>query len=84
MKYSLRVSNAFERKLRRLKPRDRERAWTIIDEIQRDPYSYRSLSGQLSGTRSARAGDLRIIYVIDEPEKRIILLHVGHRERVYE
>jgi addiction module RelE/StbE family toxin len=84
MKYSLRVSNAFERQLRRLKPRDRERAWVIIEEIQQDPHVYKSLSGQLSGTRSARAGDLRIIYAVDETEKRVFLLQVGHRERVYE
>ena len=83
-KYSLRVSNAFERQLRRLKTQDRERAWTTIDGILQDPHSYKSLSGQLSGTRSARVGDLRIIYAIDETEKRIILLYIGHRERVYE
>ena len=40
--------------------------------------------GQLAGTRSARIGDLRIIYTVDEAEKRAILLHVGYRERVYE
>ncbi len=84
MKYSLRVSNAFERQLRRLKPRDQERTWSVIDEVQQDPHSYKPLGGRLSGTRSARAGNLRIIYAIDETEKRIILLHVGHRERVYE
>jgi len=84
MKYSIRVSNAFERQLRRLRSQDRQRVWTVLDEIERDPHSYKPLSGQLSGTRSASAGDLRIIYAIDEVEKRVILLHVGHRERVYE
>ena len=84
MKYSLRVSNAFERQLRRLKPEDRERVWTVINEIQQAPHSYKPLGGQLSGTRSARTGDLRIIYALDESEKRVVLLHVGHRERAYE
>jgi mRNA-degrading endonuclease RelE of RelBE toxin-antitoxin system len=56
----------------------------VIRDIQEFPYSYKVLAGQLVGTRSARIGDFRIIYAIDVKEKRIILLHVGQRERVYE
>lgn len=84
MTYSIRVANSFEKDLKKLRQADRERIWKVLEEIQETPYSYKSLSGQLSGTRSARVGDLRVLYVIAENEDRIILLHVGHRERVYE
>ncbi len=84
MTYSLRVSNSFERDLRKLSASDRERVWTALEEIQKSPYSYKPLRGQLEGTRSARLGTLRIIYTVDEQQKHIILLHVGYRERVYE
>lgn len=84
MKYSLRVSNTFKRELRRLKQIDRERIWGLIQQIVEAPYSHKALTGQLRDTRSARLGSLRIIYAVDEHEKRVILLHVGFRERVYE
>jgi addiction module RelE/StbE family toxin len=84
MKYSIRVANTFERELRRLGHSDRGRIWKAIAEIQESPYSNKELAGQLADTRSSRVGGLRIIYAIDDKEKRIILLHVGHRERVYE
>ena len=84
MSYGIRVSNTFERQLRKLRPRDRERVWTVIKEIQEAPYSYKQLTGQLTGTRSARKGELRILYAVDEDEKRVVLLYVGYRERVYE
>lgn len=84
MKYRLRVSNSFERDLRKLGNLHKEKTWKLIEQIQASPYSYKRLTGQLMGTRSARSGDLRIIYAIDEHDKRVILLHVGQRERVYE
>ncbi len=84
MKYTLRLSNASKRQLRRLGRRERARTWELIAKIQEDPYSYKPLSGQLSGTRSARTGNLRVIYAVDETEERIILIYLGYRERVYE
>jgi mRNA-degrading endonuclease RelE of RelBE toxin-antitoxin system len=84
LKYALRVSNTFERQLRRLGRRDRERVWKAVHEIEASPYSYKPLGGQLAGTNSARVGNLRIVYAVDEPAKRVVLLYVGPRERVYE
>ena len=84
MKYALRVTNTFGRELKRLSERDRERVLSLIEEVQESPYEYKPLSGQLSGARSARAGDLRLIYTVDDVQKLIVLLFVGHRERVYE
>ncbi len=53
--------------------------------MNKDPYSYKALGGQLAGTHSARTGGLRVIYAIDEKLKKpVILLYVGHRESVYE
>ncbi len=84
MKYRIRVTNTFERQLKKLTQRDRERVWRLIGEVQESPYLYKSLSGQLSSARSARVGDIRLIYTVDGNQKLVVLLHVGHRERVYE
>jgi mRNA-degrading endonuclease RelE of RelBE toxin-antitoxin system len=80
----VRVSNKFERELRKLGRADQDRIWKLLEEIQEEPHSYKLLSGQLSGMRSARTGDLRLLFIIEEKEKRIVLLQVGYRERVYE
>lgn len=40
--------------------------YSIIKEIIEDPYSYKELKGQLKNLRSARFGDFRIIYRINE------------------
>jgi mRNA interferase RelE/StbE len=82
--YSVRVANSFERDLRKLRQEDGGRIWRALEEIQESPYAYKPLGGQLAGTRSARVGNLRVLYIIEEKERRIVLLHAGHRERVYE
>jgi mRNA interferase RelE/StbE len=33
---------------------------------------------------SLRIGDYRVIYKIDKPEKRVLVLSVGHRKKVYD
>jgi mRNA interferase RelE/StbE len=33
---------------------------------------------------SLRIGDYRVIYEIDKPEKRILVLFIGHKKKVYD
>lgn len=41
------------------------------------------LSGELSAFRSARRGDYRIIFELQEPERLILVARIGHRAHVY-
>lgn len=36
------------------------------------------------GFWSLRIGDYRVIYETDEPEKRVVVLFIGHRKKVYD
>jgi len=63
---------------------NRQRARQLIKEIQVNPYAFKELGGKLRGLRSARFGDYRIIFAIDERQKVVILFSVRPRERVYE
>ncbi len=65
-------------------PDNRERARRLIKEIQANPYAFKELSGKLRGLRSARFGDYRIIFAINERQKTVILFSVRPRERAYE
>jgi hypothetical protein len=44
----------------------------------------RDYFSQLSSSRPARVGDLRVIFAVDDNQKSVGLLQVGHRERTYE
>ena len=41
------------------------------------------LKGTLKGLYRYRIGDYRIIYVIDQAEKKIVILNVNHRKKIY-
>lgn len=43
----------------------------------------RPLAGPLAGCHGARRGTYRIIYRIDERERRVVVLDVDHRADVY-
>jgi mRNA-degrading endonuclease RelE of RelBE toxin-antitoxin system len=83
LKYRVVVTNPFDRGMRRLMPRDRERARKLVDEIQADPYAFKELGGKLKGLRSARFGDYRIVFTVDEKQRAIVLASVRPRERAY-
>lgn len=41
------------------------------------------LTGELRGLYSARRGDFRVIYLIDDDERRIVVLRAHHRRDAY-
>lgn len=57
---------------------------TILGTIAENPQrSGKALRGELEGLHSARRGDFRVIYEIDE-ERRTVLIHrAQHRRNVY-
>ena len=48
------------------------------------PEAGRPLTGELAGLHSYRARRFRIVYHLVESERRVLILHVGHRRTVYE
>ncbi|ORV18562.1 type II toxin-antitoxin system RelE family toxin [Mycobacterium celatum] len=41
------------------------------------------LRNDLAGLHSARRGDYRVIYVVDDRNRRIVILHIARRSDVY-
>ncbi len=56
---------------------------SVIRNLQVNPHLGKPLRGELSGKWSLRIGDYRIIYVIYEHEKTIMLYDVRHRKVAY-
>ncbi len=82
--YTLKTTNQFEKKIRKIDKSVRERIIRKIKELEEDPYkNTKRLTGELRGMYSLRTGDYRVIFSLDEDKKLILLLTVGHRKSVY-
>ena len=58
---------------------------TYVDErLAVNPHRLRKpLTDELSGMRTARNGDYRILFEIDEGARALLMVRVDHRSRVY-
>ena len=61
----------------------RERIRQAIEQLQQEPWLGKALVGRLTGLRSRRVGDYRIVYMIEEEAKKLFILHVGPRGGAY-
>jgi len=71
-----------------LKRLDRTIAKNIIEKVKNylvnNPVELGiPLKGSLKGLFRYRIGEYRIIYALDYAEKKIIILHINHRKRIY-
>lgn len=56
---------------------------TSLTEIIEDPILGKPLIRELSGKFSFRVGVYRIVYKVDQKDRRVIVLRIGHRSKVY-
>ena len=58
-----------------------------FSQLERDPHRHnniRRLSGPFAGLLRYRVGDWRVVYSIEDQEKKVLVLTVAHRREVYE
>jgi len=51
--------------------------------LEQNPTAGNKLIGELGGIRSLRAWPYRIIYEVNETEKRVEILKIAHRQSAY-
>ena len=57
---------------------------TIFGSIAENPHrAGKPLRGELEGLRSARRGEFRIVYEIDEEARTVLVHRAQHRRRAY-
>ena len=83
MPYTAKFSKIFLKKHGRLPSGIKKRAMENIKEILIKPYSGIMLVGPLKGVWKAKVGKYRILYEINENEKKVIFHDVELRKRVY-
>ena len=77
-----RSGHYFERLSERLKHQLREK----LELLSKDPLKMpgvKAMAGEWKGYYRLRHGDLRIIYMIDQTRKQIIVSHIGPRGDIY-
>ena len=78
--YAVHVTpNVTEKDLPLLAKNDRKRALAKMTTLAVSPRRYKPLKGRLEGAWSLRVGNLRIISVIDETARRVVVISVGRR-----
>lgn len=83
--YEVQISARAERDLTRLPEKIGAACLAFIfGPLADDPYRLGgALRGQLAGLRSARRGNYRIIYNVDDERRRVDVVHIDHRGDVY-
>lgn len=83
MTYRVEYAQAAARQIESLDLAVKERVRLAIERLRVHPELGKRLAGLLADRWSYRAGDWRILYQIRKNELLILVLHVGHRSRVY-
>ena len=85
MTYSVRLSPAAARQLRKFDPQIRRRLQAVIELLSdepRPPAATRLVGG--AGEWRVRTGDSRGIYEIHDSELLVLVLRMAHRREVYD
>ena len=70
--------------LKNLETKEAVKILNALNDIQSDPYSFGDpLEGTFKGKRRMRIGDYRIVYHVNDKEKKVSILYVRHRREVY-
>jgi mRNA interferase RelE/StbE len=82
--YRIELSRNARKALLAIAARDRRRLERAIDGLARNPrpHGARKLEGG-AGELRVRVGVYRIVYEVDDPVLRVLVLRVGHRREVY-
>ncbi len=84
--WTIKPSKEFKKRFKDLTKKDgplKERILKSLEKLKENPYAGKPLSYDLAGLRSLRVGKYRIIYKVDENNKIIWLVSIGHRKEVY-
>ena len=87
MEYKLQVSEELDKAFSKLAKKNKKQLQIIhkkIDQILENPYHFKSLRGDMHGTRRVHIDTSFVLtYEIDEEKKLIRLLDFDHHDKVY-
>lgn len=83
-KWKMRFTLESSRLLSKLHPENKKRIKEALTELRQNPYTGKDLQEELSGFKSLRLKQYRVIYSVIEDENIIHIYHIGRRRDVYQ
>ena len=83
-KWKIRFAPESSRLLSKLHPDNKVQVKQALTELRQNPFTGKDLQEELSGFKSLRLKQYRIICNINEEENFIQIYHIGQRRDVYE
>ena len=83
-KWKMRFAPESSRLLSKLHPENKKLIKQALTELRQNPHTGKDLQEELSGFKSHRLKQYRIIYNINEEKNFIQIYYVGRRRDVYE
>ena len=83
-KWKMRFTPESSRLLSKLHPDNKKQIKQTLTGLRQNPFTGKDLQEELSGFKSFRLKQYRIIYNINEEENFIQIYHFGQRKDVYE
>jgi mRNA interferase RelE/StbE len=83
-KWKMRFTPESSRLMSKLHPENKKLIKQALTDLQQNPYTGKDLQEELSGFKSLRLKQYRIIYDINEEKKFIQIYNIGPRRDVYE
>lgn len=83
MNWALEFTSKARREISSLDRPVRRQLENDLGELLQDPTAGKLLHGRLTGIRSWRSGDYRILYGVQSLEWKIAIYRVAHRREVY-
>lgn len=81
--YTLEFTEIFVKQFNKLSKTDQMGVYKKIQNLKSRPQRHKPLRGPFKGCFRIRVGGLRVIYMIMEKEKRVYLIDVDLRKRIY-
>ncbi|PIV08705.1 hypothetical protein COS52_01315 [Candidatus Roizmanbacteria bacterium CG03_land_8_20_14_0_80_39_12] len=81
--YRIKLTARAKKELKNLKVVYQIAIAAAFEDIKENPFISKPLTRELSGRFSYKMSVFRIIYTVNESDKTVQVLSVGHRSRVY-
>ena len=84
MAYSIKWDKRAYKELKELETKDSINILNNVNKLYEHPYSSgKNLKGKFKNKMRLRIGDFRLIYWIEEKEKTVWIIAIGHRKEIY-
>jgi mRNA interferase RelE/StbE len=81
--YMIKATTHYQKEFNQLPREVQLRISDAIAELGQNPHKFPLLKGKFKGLRKMRIGDYRVLYMVDDAKRMVVLVAVNERGQVY-